>query len=239
MPKMVSNRDLGGLLWVGTFLEEPLLQVLTEAGVPVVLVDAYASRPVFDSVVTPNFQGAYDAVRYLVQRGHRRIAMVGVSPGTYPSVDERRQGYLAALRDCRVGDGCFEECVLHVSGESYYEAARKLLCDRRGATAVFCAIDSIAIEVIRAAQALNVRVPQDLSVVGFDDIDAAGYVTPALTTMHVDKVNMGRLAVRALLQRAQLPAFPPVTHSLPVELVERESVMDGPREGEEVLGDKQ
>jgi DNA-binding LacI/PurR family transcriptional regulator len=238
IPKMISNRRLDGLMLVGTFLEEPLLQALIDTKMPVVLVDAYSSRPIFDSIVTPNFSGAYEAVHHLIQRGHRRIAMVGASPGIYPSFDERRQGYLSALRDNYIDDGRFMDCVVHVSGEGFYETAHQLLHDHPETTAVVCANDSMAIEVIRAAQALNIRVPHDLSVIGFDDIDAASYITPALTTVQVDKVNMGRLAVRTLQQRIQFPEFPPITHSLPVKLVERGSVLDQSLEGKEVSGGK-
>src|SRR6266542_525944 len=83
IPEMVSTRELDGLLMVGVFLEEPLLQAFKNTNVPVVLVDAYSSADVYDLVVTQNFQGAYRAVSYLIRNGHRHIAMMGATPGIY------------------------------------------------------------------------------------------------------------------------------------------------------------
>jgi DNA-binding LacI/PurR family transcriptional regulator len=115
-----------------------------------------------------------------------------------------------------------------VGGEDFYNAAYRLLTNHPETTAIFCANDSMAIEAIRAAHDLHMRVPEDLSVVGFDDIDTARYITPALTTIQVDKANMGRMAVRVLQQRTQFPGLPPITHALPVKLIERQSVASCP-----------
>ncbi len=224
IPNIINNHEIDGLMLVGVYLGEPLQQALKNTGIPVVLVDAYSNDNIYDSVVTNNFQGAYQAVSYLFQKGHKRIAMIGANPGIYPSFDERRYGYQAALRDCQIDCGVFYGCVVHRSGDSFYQTAQNLLNDHSETTAIYCANDSMAIETIRAAQDLQIRVPEDLSVVGFDDIDIASYITPPLTTLRVDKSNLGRLAVRVLQQHIQFPGFPPITHTLPVKLIERKSV---------------
>jgi LacI family transcriptional regulator len=95
-------------------------------------------------------------------------------------------------------------------------------------TALFACNDHTAIAALRAAQAIGRRVPEDLAVIGFDDIDLAQHVVPALTTMHVDKVTMGRLAVQMLKYRLAHPESDQVTTVLRPRLVERESVTSRP-----------
>jgi LacI family transcriptional regulator len=89
---------------------------------------------------------------------------------------------------------------------------------------LFACNDHAALRALRAAQSLGLRVPQDLSIVGFDDIDLAAHVHPALTTMHVDKIAMGRLAVQVLENRISFPSGDQVTSLLRPHLVERGSV---------------
>jgi len=91
-------------------------------------------------------------------------------------------------------------------------------------TAVFGCNDEVAIAAMRAAQALNRRLPDDLSVIGFDDISLAEHVVPPLTTMQVDKIGMGQLAVQTLLRRAEMPETASTTTAIRPRLVERQSV---------------
>jgi len=91
-------------------------------------------------------------------------------------------------------------------------------------TALFCCNDETAIAVLQAAQALERRVPESLSIIGFDDIDLAAHVTPALSTMQVDKISMGRMAVQLLANRVGYPAASHVTAVLRSTLIERQSV---------------
>jgi LacI family transcriptional regulator len=86
--------------------------------------------------------------------------------------------------------------------------------------------DDMAIAAMRAAQTLGKRVPQDISIMGFDDIDLAHLTIPALTTMQVDKINLGRTAVQTLINRVQAPDSPRVTVALRTRLIERQSVQD-------------
>lgn len=222
MPRLLSEDGVDGLLLVGAFVDETLLHVLHAAPLPVVLVDAYSKSNEYDSVESDNLRGAYEAVTYLIDHGHRHIALIAGRADAYPSVRERRAGYLQALRDHGVAETYIADCPLRV--DCAFEATTALLQAHPQITALFGSNDEVSISAMRAAQALGRRLPEDLSVIGFDDIDLAQHVSPALTTMHVDKVAMGRLAVQLLQNRLQYPGTECVTSVLRPRLIERASV---------------
>lgn len=221
-PPLLVENHVEALLLVGAFVDETLGHVLGESPLPVVLVDAYSSsRNGYDAVVSDNFRGAYQAVSYLIERGHRRIGMVGSHPGAYPSFEERRQGYLQALRDAGIDAVYFGDSTRQPGDVA--EATRVLLSAHPEVTALFGCNDHAALSALRAAETLGRRVPDDLSLVGFDDIDLARHVQPGLTTMHVDKVGMGRLAVQVLMNRLEFPDAERITAVISPRLVERGS----------------
>ena len=142
------------------------------------------------------------AVQHLIELGHRHIGLVGSHPEAYPSIPERRQGYMQALTDHGLRPGYFADARL--SNEEAAQSAAVML-ERHPEMALFGCNDEVAIAAMRVAKTLGRRVPDDLSVVGFDDIDLARHVSPALTTMHVDKVGLGRMAVQLLRRRFENP----------------------------------
>ncbi len=221
-PPLLAENHVDGLLLVGAFVDETLGHMLGESPLPVVLVDAYSSRNGYDSVVSDNFQGAYQAVTYLIERGHRHIGLVGSHPESYPSLRERRQGYTQALHDHEIVTAYFADSTQ--DAEDVGRATTSLLKDNPYLTAIFGCNDHTALAAMRAAQALGRRVPEDLSLVGFDDIDLAQHVQPPLTTMHVDKIGMGRIAVQLLMNRLEFPDSERVTLVIASRLIERGSV---------------
>jgi LacI family transcriptional regulator len=222
VPRLLLEESTDGLLVVGTLLDDALAPVLNQKAVPIVLVDAYALSEKYDAVVSDNVYGAYQAVSYLIQRGHQHIGMVGSCPDGYPSLRERRQGYVQALKEHSLPVTYFTDCAPNKEAAS--EATLKLLSQHPQVTAVFGCNDEIALAAMRAAQALGRKVPGEFSVIGFDDIDLSQHVTPALTTMHVDKVGMGRMAVQLLVNRIEYPEAEPVKSVIRPRLIERDSV---------------
>jgi LacI family transcriptional regulator len=224
LPRFVEEEHVDGLLLVGAFVDQTLDHLLGEKSIPVVLVDAYSESNAYDAVVTENYQGAFQAVSYLIEHGHRHIAIVGSQHRAYPSIRERRRAYEDALQDHGITETYYADC--HLIKEEAYTAVTRLLQDNPQLTAVFCVNDDIAMATIRAAHGLGKRLPQDLSIIGFDDFDLAHLTHPPLTTMQVDKINMGRMAVQLLLNRAHSPDLPRVTMALRTRLIERQSVRD-------------
>jgi LacI family transcriptional regulator len=222
VPNLLLDDSVDALLFVGAFVDETLSPLLLRHTIPVVLVDAYSNSEEYDAVVSENFQGAYQIVRYLIEKGHRQIALIGSHPQAYPSLRDRRRGYLQALADHQIATPYFADCP--IDPQLVFEATTQLLIAQPEITALFGCNDSVAIAAMRAAQLLGRRLPEDLSIVGFDDIDPAHFTTPTLTTMFVDKVDMGQRAVQLLLHRAEYPDSARVTTVLRPRLVERDSV---------------
>jgi LacI family transcriptional regulator len=222
LPRLFYEEHVDGILLIGAFLDSTVEDVIKERNTPLVLVDAYSSGNFYDSVVSDNFNGAYQAVTYLIQKGHRHIAMVGSLPQSYPSIKDRRRGYTQALEDNNIQKKYFADS--HWTKKEAYAAALNLLKNQPQITALFCANDDSAIGVLHAAHELNRFVPDDLSIVGFDDINLAQHVVPALTTMHVDKGTMGQLAVQLLANRVENPEGTGVTATIRPRLIERKSV---------------
>ena len=187
-------------------------------------VEGYA----FPSVQSDNAEGARLAIRHLHDLGHRKIAHV-TGPKGNVLTGVRRRGMTEER--ARLGLPAREDWIIRgdFSLESGRDAAIKILAMRDRPTAVFCAADMVAFGLIAGLQAGGVRVPQDISVVGFDDIDMSEYYVPALTTIRQDRVRLGRTAAARLLERLSGPASAaPVEELLPVELVVRASTAPPP-----------
>jgi LacI family transcriptional regulator len=211
-----------GLLMVGTFVDETITSAVGRKTSPIILVDAYAKTDIFDAVVSDNFQAAWQAVDYLIDRGHRHIGLIGSEPDAYPSIKQRRGGYLRALREHGISDVYCADFNLMV--ESGYEATKELLKKQPQITALFAVNDKVALAAMNAAMDAGKRVPDDISIFGYDDVDLAGNAKPPLTTMHVDTVAMGRAAVQLIMNRLEHPDSARVTLTIHPTLVERESV---------------
>lgn len=221
VPRLVTERSTDGLIVVGAHLSHGTTALL-EDGPPAILVDAYAEDVAFDSVVSDNVGGARAAMEHLISRGHREIVLVGSQPDSFPSILQRRRGYEQAMAEAELTPRYVD--VPHVPPESAASAALEYLAAHPDVTAAFCCNDAVAVALIQGAQREGIDVPGSLSVVGYDDIDLARFVSPQLTTMAVDKLGMGRLAVTLLLHRLEFPQAAVVQAHIRPRLVERGSV---------------
>lgn len=224
---------LEGILLVGPADAETIDAIRT-AAIPLVLVDNYIRRPSLDAVLSDNFEGTIEAVEYLLSEGHSRIAFIGafLSPRLYPehtpyTIEWRAKGYRSALQ--RAGLPVDDELIVayDLSSEGGYEACMRLLEKGMPCSAICCANDPTAMGVLRALRDAGIRVPEDISVVGFDD-DMAEHLTPPLTTLRVNKEAMGAAAVRRLIARVNDPQAISTTSILGVELIKRGSVATRP-----------
>ena len=222
IPRMLIEDAVAGFLAVGLYLNETNLRIFERQTAPVVLVDAYATAGNFDAVLSMNEEGAYDAVSHLIEEGHRHIAILGTHPGAFPSIAGRRRGYERALEDHDISERYYIDSEL--DRQPVYDAVRAFYQHAQPVTAFFAANDWIAIGALHAFRDLDKRVPEEVSLIGFDDDLLAGHITPALTTMKVDKMSMGRIAVMLLLNRLQNPDSAQVVSHLRPTLIRRESV---------------
>jgi len=196
---------------------------LVDAGYRFVVVDPL--MPLDDriaSVSSANTSGADQAMKHLLGLGHRRIAII-TGPRGWVATEERRRGYHAA----RAAAGILPDPALEV--ESNFEidggeqAANVLLDLPEPPTAIFAFNDNHAIGAIRAARARDLRVPDDLSIVGFDDVEHATVVTPALTTVRQPLAEMWRTAVSLLMRLLEGHSLETLHIELGTRLVVRES----------------
>lgn len=222
LPGMLLNELVDGVIIVGAFLETSIADISRRAERNVVLVDGYTSREAFDSVLIDNFGGAVNAVTYLIGCGHRHIGLIGSNAESYPSVLERRRGYVAALAQHGIQETYIEEGV-HERG-SAYDATLRLLRRAPHISAIFACNDDSAMGAMNAARELGYALPDQLSIIGFDDIDLAQEVLPALTTVHVDKVLIGTLALRMLRDRVSDPGRAAISTVVTTQLIVRDSV---------------
>ncbi|KOC90908.1 HTH-type transcriptional repressor PurR [Winslowiella iniecta] len=226
---MMAQKRVDGLLVMCAEYPDELLKMLeANRNIPMVVMDWGESRGDFtDSVVDNAFEGGYLVGRYLIERGHRDI---GAIPGQLVrnTSGGRHAGFLKALaeanitvRDEWVVQGDFEP-------ESGYRAMQQILSQKQRPTAVFCGGDIMAMGAICAADEMGLRVPQDISVIGYDNVRNARYFTPALTTVHQPKERLGETAFDMLLDRITSKREEPQTIEVHPSLIERRSVADGP-----------
>jgi LacI family transcriptional regulator len=220
----LQDRHIDGILYGATYhqvVEPPA--VLRE--IPTVMVDARDADAAFTSVVPDEVGGAYEAVSHLIALGHERIGYLQNFKGI-PATSLRLEGYHRALKD---GGLEFDESLVaetvpenrNVAAES----ARSLLDRADRPTALFCFSDRAAAGAYVAARQLGLRVPDDLSLVGFDNLElVAAWLDPGLTTMQLPHEAMGRWAVERLVASIEDPGAPPRQHLMPCPLVERGSV---------------
>jgi LacI family transcriptional regulator len=181
------------------------------------------------SVSAAHASGADQAMRHLLELGHRRIAQI-TGPRGWLATEDRRRGYRAAL----AAAGVLPDPALEVRAEPEIapgrEAANHLLDLPEPPTAIFAFNDNIAIGALQAARARGLRVPEHLSVVGFDDVEHATIVTPTLTTVRQPLAEMGRTAVSLLTRLLENQRFETLHVELATRLVVRESTAP-PRAG--------
>jgi LacI family transcriptional regulator, galactose operon repressor len=198
------------------------LAELVTAGVPLVLLDRAVVGVAADSVLVRNVAGARAAVAHLAGLGHRRIGVVSDSPEITSSA-ERIQGYRQALRAAGIAP---EPGLISIGGPTRDdgEAAALRLLDRPDRpTAVFTANNFMTVGALRAARSLGLRIPADVALVGFDDLDWTTLVQPPVTVVRQPVADLGRVAGERLLRRLEGDTGPPKRIRLDANLIVRGS----------------
>ena len=197
---VLIEKQVDGIIFVAAGLSAENIQNLQKRGVPSVLVDRQVPGVQLDSVFANNQQGGYLATRHVIDLQHTLIACIA-GPHGVRSSSERVSGYRKALESAGLRfdpDWVFEGDFQYQSG---YEAAKYLSEQESRPTAVFACNDLMAIGAYRYAHEHHIHIPQELSIIGFDDIRLAAYTNPPLTTIHQSKDKMGSQAAELLLGR--------------------------------------
>jgi LacI family transcriptional regulator len=196
--QLCRERRVDGVIIQGIKREDPYLLEVVESDIPCVLVDIPIESSTVGYVTTDNVSGSIKAVQHLIDLGHKEIGMINGHDQAFVS-QERLKGYEKALQDNNLAlnkehvvNGYFEE-------ESARIAALKLLKEQPQLTSLFCASDLMAFGAIKAAKELGLKVPEDFSVIGFDDIILASYASPSLSTVSQDMFKVGSESARLLI----------------------------------------
>ena len=226
--KLIRSGAVQGVIVVGSFVHDPLLSRLLEEDCPFVLIGYPPDNPdiyttPFNTVSTNDKQSAYQAVRFLLERGHRRIGLVH-APLSYAANRKRYDGYIEAITEAglRIDHTLIASTSYEVSEP--VSAVTALLTVAHPPTAVFCTDDYKATGVLRAALGLGMRVPEDLSVMGHNNYQISELTTPPLTTVTVPMFELGRSAGEILMRKITDPSTPIENLFFPNRLLIRDTV---------------
>jgi LacI family transcriptional regulator len=220
--KRCRYHHVDGVVLIGVHAHDPEVRKLADSSIPCVAVDLDLLGRRTGYVISDNVEGARLAIRHLHEGGRTRIALIGGPTATRPGAD-RLLGYREELtrlelpyRDEYVREGDFY-------ADSGYRATQELIAASEPPDAIFAASDLMAVGALRALEHAGLSVPDDVALVGFDDIQLASLVRPALTTVRQDGQGLGVAAAEALVRMLVEPEIGPPVQVLPVELVVRES----------------
>lgn len=222
-----SERRVEGIVVTSSRVGALYLPLLSEMRIPIVLVNNQHPGEFVNSILIENVKASTEITNHLIQLGHRRIAYLGDRFG-YQSDTERFAGYREALE--RAGLSFAPELVVHGDGkcEGGTAGIEALMSLPRRPTAIVCYNDMTAFGALRQLHIHKIRVPEDISVVGFDDLFIASYMQPPLTTLQQPRRLMGRLAMESLLRLISGEGVESPT-KVPAKLIIRESTAQ-PRE---------
>lgn len=189
-----------GIFVCGSQFQDPFLKALTDTGIPCVLVGTYSCTLPVDGVVADNAQGLWLATKHVIERGHRRIALLN-GPAHSSTSREKLRGYLEAL--VTHGLGYDPDLIKNAEFgiQPGFEAARQLLSLPERPTAILTADDQLAVGAIRAIREAGLRIPDDIAVVGYYDTPLAEATRPPLTTVRMPRKELGELAAERMILR--------------------------------------
>lgn len=227
MPKLVQERKVDGIIVIGKMMDAYLQHLNTEAGIPVIYLDYYNGREASDSVISNSYYGTYELTYYLYHMGHRKIAYVGTLLAM-ESITDRYFGYQKALLE--LGLEQKKGWVLddrHIeTGE--IDTVNMLQIPKDMPTAFVCNCDLTASFLIKKLKDNGYRVPEDISVVGFDNYLYPGLSDIQITTYEVDLEEMARRAIHNMINKISNENYKPGIHIVEGHMVLKESVAQIP-----------
>ena len=220
--RSLLSRKVDGIL-IAPAGDDPAFLEATARQTPVVCIDRHFAKTSLPYVVTDNLRGGREATQHLIDRGHRRILCIQGVRHSVPSAD-RVRGYRQALEEFGAAyreDYVFEGQIDYKSGVTM---AERLARSGSGVTAIVAAADILAIGAIKGLYNSGLLVPEDMSIIGFDDLEISQYLAPGLTTIRQQISLKGQRAVELLLEHIADPSLSKQEEILPLKLIERGSV---------------
>ncbi|GGE57142.1 ribose utilization transcriptional repressor RbsR [Priestia taiwanensis] len=218
--QLVHRSVDGFIIASSTISDEMIFDLLKKNDKPYILLDRKREEHESDNIIVDDTEGGYVATEHLITLGHRNIGVI-TSSSSDVNVHNRFVGYKKCMED--YGLLMKEEWIMRetLSMSGGYEAAKKLL--QADVSAIFATSDQLAIGVYRAASEVGVCIPEQLSLIGYDDIELASYMSPPLTTIHQPIYEIGKLAAETLIHRIMNPEEAAKNHLVKTRLVVRSS----------------
>jgi len=228
VPKAIAEDQFAGVVALGGgHMTDEFLTLISSTGVPMVMIDNYLLDGNIDAILADNEIGAYFATRHLIEQGYQRIAVIS-GPGKYKPLTDRLQGFLRAMVETGrpLQPWQIQAPLSKGIPNKGYREMKSLLTLPEPPDAVFCISDRTAFGALSAIDECGLRVPQDIALVGFDDIPECQRSNPPLTTVHMQKWEMGIEAAQRMAKVINQPDDKKnitVKITIPTYLVQRES----------------
>lgn len=220
--RLLMERHMDGAIILNSFIPDKTLERVQSPNFPVVVMDRTIELPNVSCVVADNVAGGYMAVRHLLDFGYKKLAFIIGGKESYENA-ARVEGIKKALYEAGIDFGAVPVAIGDFKEETGKSSMKSLLNQYPDIDAVFCLNDEMAIGAMNAIKESGRLIPQDIAVIGFDDIPLASYTTPALTTIRVDRRLWGYLAAVNLLELIDRKGSGRIV-KIPVELIRRETV---------------
>jgi len=223
LPRCILERNVDGIIIAGK-VPDTIIASLEKFNLPIAFVDYYPPSENFPVIMIDNVSGGIMATQHLIDLGHKNIAFIG-GDIRHPSIRDRFHGFKIALDRNNIE----HKQSLSITDEDYparengFNAARKLLETNKDITAIFACNDAMAIGVMQYLKEVNLSIPGDISLIGFDDVEADQTLDPPLSTISVPKIEMGVEAMRLMQDILNERVKSPKKILIPVELVVRKS----------------
>lgn len=224
IPRFLLERNVDGLILAGHIPDKLISHITGCYKIPIVYVDYYPPKGRSFAVLIDNDDGARMAVEHLIERGHKDIAFIS-GDYSHPSMYSRFLGYTQALDKAgiQINERIIFKNEPNTGEEDGHNATCKLLQSNEKFTAIFAANDAMAFGCMQCLKSKGISVPHQVALIGFDDVDVARQMEPRLTTMRVDKEEMGAIAVKKLVEMISEDKNEYGKNLVPVELVLRNS----------------
>ena len=227
LPRVYTENRVDGIIVLGQ-LKPDYIDTLEKIDIPIIFLDFYDKHTNFDTIITDNFYGAYEITNYLIEKGHREIAFVGNIYAT-SSIADRFLGYCKSLLEHRIQ--IKREYVIPDRDEKGQYIDFEL--PEQMPTAFVCNCDQVAYRLINFLNEKGYRVPDDCSVVGFDNDIYARISNPKLTTVEVDMETMAKTAARIIMEKIKKTRNTTSRIQIPGKIIVRDSVRDLTKEAQE------
>lgn len=224
-PKMISQRRVDGVIIIYGLYNRELEQMVLDSGIPAVIVGG--RHEVFDNIAADTEEGIYIATERLISAGLKKLCYINC-PVSFRSNQHRRNGFYRAISEYHL---CQEDQrIINTewnTGKGGYEAIKSLLASGYMPDGIVAAHDSIALGIMRYLYEQGIRIPEDVSIISYENSVLSGHATPALTSVDIKKKARGKAAAELLLQRLEQPTMPRKTVVFAPAIVNRDSVKQG------------